>query len=207
MEGNTDDNAEQDTHDSVEHNTHDNVVSPSKKTATNRRNAQLSTGPKTEEGKSRSRQNALKHGILASYFLITEGTGAEDPAEFNDLLDGLIRDRAPVGALEELLVHKIALCCWRERRAQRCEAGLIRQAFAKKSREDFTDGIEPAAGINDHLTLPSSADLDRILRYEAAIHRQMVHAINQLERLQRARKGEHIPEPVSVQLSSDQLSS
>jgi hypothetical protein len=32
----------------------------------NRRNAQLSTGPRTEEGKNRSRANALKHGLCAS---------------------------------------------------------------------------------------------------------------------------------------------
>jgi hypothetical protein len=46
--------------------------------------------------------------------------------------------------------------------------------------------------------------MDRILRCEPTIHRQLVYAINQLERLQRARKGEHVPVPVSVQVSSDQ---
>jgi hypothetical protein len=33
---------------------------------------------------------------------------------------------------------------------------------------------------------------------------QLVYAINQLERMQRARKEEHVPAPVSVQVSSDQ---
>ncbi len=36
-----------------------------KQLAANRRNAQLSTGPRTPEGKAVSRWNALTHGILA----------------------------------------------------------------------------------------------------------------------------------------------
>jgi hypothetical protein len=52
-----------------------------RKIEANRRNAQQSTGPKTEEGKRRSRLNTLKHGILASALLIAEGENAEDPAE------------------------------------------------------------------------------------------------------------------------------
>lgn len=36
-----------------------------KQIAANRRNALKSTGPRTPEGKARSRWNALKHGILA----------------------------------------------------------------------------------------------------------------------------------------------
>jgi len=84
----------------VDKNTRDNIVSLSKRAAANRRNAQLSTGPRTEEGKNRSRRNALKHGVLAYALLITEGEGAEDRAEFDELLGGLRRDLAPVGTLE-----------------------------------------------------------------------------------------------------------
>ena len=119
--------------DIVEKNANDNVVSLSKKAAANRRNAQLSAGPTTKEGKSWTRRNALKHGILAPALLITQGEGllitqgegAEDPAEFGELLGGLRKDLAPVGMLEEIMVENIAMCYWRHRRALRCEAGLI----------------------------------------------------------------------------------
>ena len=40
--------------------------------------------------------------------------------------------------------------------------------------------------------------------HDQASPRQMANAINQPERLQRASKGEHVPAPVSVQVSSDQ---
>ena len=190
-----------------------NVVPLSKKAAANRRNAQLSTGPRTEEGKRRSRRNALKHGVLASALLIAEGEGAEDPSEFDELLGGLRRDLAPVGTLEEMLIEKIAVCWWRQKRALRCKAGLVRRTFVpdifRRQEESKWRGVLPVpspelTAIKDHLSLPLGVDLDRILRYETTIQRQLVYTINQLERLQRARKGEHVPAPVNVQISTDQ---
>ena len=47
----------------------------------NRRNAQLSTGPVTEEGKRRSRQNAVQHGLTAET-VIDAREDAEDYAAF-----------------------------------------------------------------------------------------------------------------------------
>jgi len=108
------------------------------------------------------------------------------------------------------LVEKIAVCCWRQKRALRCEAGLIKRAYVPDTGlKQLTEslGLKPnleLRAITDHLSVPDSPDLDRILRYETSIQRQLAYEINQLERLQWARKGETMPAPVSVQLSSDQ---
>jgi hypothetical protein len=171
----------------MEGNPNEISISP-KRLKANRRNAQLSTGPRTEEGKSRSRRNALKHGVLAPVLLITEGEGAEDPAEFDELLVGLRGDLAPVGRLEEMLVEKVAICWWRHKRALRCEAGLLRRASTSDPTNWETEMNPERAAITRHLSLPLEEDLDRLLRYETTIQRQLVYAINQLERLQRAPK-------------------
>ena len=168
-----------------------------KKLVANRRNAQLSTGPRTNEGKNHSRRNAVKHGVLTSTLLIKEGLGAEDPAEFRELLEALRQDLEPFGMLEEIMVEKIAVCCWRQKRALRCEAGAIRREFS-------LHGPPANSGFTaDYLSLPSDSYLERILRYETTIQRQLVHAIDQLERSQRTRRGEQVPAPLSVQVSSD----
>ena len=46
--------------------------------------------------------------------------------------------------------------------------------------------------------VPSKDELDRLLRYEGAIERQLYKAMNQLERLQRMRAGDNVPAPVEV---------
>ena len=174
----------------------DDGFSINKKAAANRGNAQLSTGPKTDEGKSRSRRNALKHGILASALLVKSINGTEDQAQFDGLLSSLCRDLSPVGILEEMLVEKIAVCWWRQKRALRREAVVIKGTMGS--------GHFELGYFEDPVSVPFGAELDRILRYETSINRQWAYAINQLERLQRARKGEHVPAPVSVQVSRDE---
>ena len=66
--------------------------------------------------------------------------------------------------------------------------------------EDATDHKEVTT---NHLGLPLGPNLDAILRYETTIDRQMYRAIDQLERMQRARKWEHVPAPVTLDISTD----
>ena len=56
--------------------------------AANRANSELSTGPRTEEGKARSSQNSLKHGAFSKSILLP----GESQEEFDALFAGLRKD-------------------------------------------------------------------------------------------------------------------
>jgi hypothetical protein len=176
-----------------------------KKIEANRRNARLSTGPRTEAGKDRSRNNAIKHGIFSRDMLQPWGLGKEDTKEFGDLWTMLLEDRKPIGVLEEILVERIAVCLWRLKRAVQYEAGtvMLRYRDAKlglKSKGASDSEIESLTPWLLHLRLPEGKDLDLLLRYETTVHRQLLSTLSQLERLQRARAEEHVPAPLTVQV-------
>jgi len=81
------------------------------------------SGPRTPEGKQRSRHNALKYGIFAKNILLKD----ESQSEFDSLLNGLLNDFRPEGTLEELLVEKLAALAWRHRRLFLAEGAEIRK--------------------------------------------------------------------------------
>ncbi len=105
------------------------TIRSTRRTIANRKNAQKSTGPKTQRGKKRSSQNAIKHGLLARETLILEGNAAESAADFDTLLAKLHTDFNPADGIEQMLVERVAASLWRLRRAHRYEVGCIRQSL------------------------------------------------------------------------------
>src|SRR6201981_2138513 len=89
--------------------------------AANRRNARLSTGPISEEGKRRSRQNAVRHGLTAET-VINALEDAEDYAAFEMAVTA---DFEAETAVERELVLRLASVLWRLRRATAIESGLF----------------------------------------------------------------------------------
>jgi hypothetical protein len=87
----------------------------------NRRNACQSTGPITEEGKQRSRCNAVRHGLTAET-VIGELEDAEDYKAFEA---AIIADYDVQSAVERELVLRLASLLWRLRRATTMETGLF----------------------------------------------------------------------------------
>jgi len=99
------------------------------------------TGPRTRQGKQRSKHNALKHGIFSKIVLL-EG---DSRTEFNSLLNGLRNDLRPEGALEEILVEKLAALLWRHRRILIAEGAEIQRGVrfhsSYKSERDEQEAI------------------------------------------------------------------
>jgi len=99
--------------------------------AANTANAQLSTGPRTDEGKARSSQNSLKHGVFAKTIVLP----GESQEEFDALLAGLRKDHKPEGETESNLVRGLAEIQWRLNRLRRYEAAATADALESDNLE------------------------------------------------------------------------
>jgi hypothetical protein len=120
----------------------------------NRRNAQLSTGPATDEGKRRSRQNAVRHGLTAET-VIDALEDAEDYAAFEMAVTA---DYDAQSAVERELILRLASLLWRLRRSTTIESGLFKiqarhlldfqqRRLAHRKRQNIIDNIfRDAAG-------------------------------------------------------------
>ncbi|HYA35835.1 MAG TPA: hypothetical protein VEF03_09450 [Candidatus Binataceae bacterium] len=192
----------------------------SKTLAANRANARLSTGPRTAEGKERSRLNAIRHGVLSEVAVSADLEGDEAREEFDRLLEEMIRDLKPLGAMEELTLQKIAVYTWRLRRMLIWEnREAFREYISRKVRSerishglyDIEDGIpssvqkerqhEREVIVNAQLevmSLPNSYTSLAVTRYDSTINRVIDRAMRDLERMQARRReyeGEHREEP------------
>ena len=78
-------------------------------------------GPRTEEGKQRSSQNAIKHGLFSLFFLLP----GESQDEYDRHLYRYNKEYQPKGATEEDLVRQLAETEWRRRRIPALEADSI----------------------------------------------------------------------------------
>ena len=93
-----------------------------------------STGPRTQQGKDRSKHNALRHGIFSKVTVLS----GESQGEFDSLLKKLRDDRKPEGALEQLLVDKLAILFWRFHRF------LIAEGAEIQAGTDFAEWDPPS---------------------------------------------------------------
>ena len=123
----------------------------------NRHNALRSTGPKTENGKQRSRRNALRHGFTAETVI----EPLESRNEYRAFEAAILTEYLPQTPVEQELVRRLASLFWRLRRATSIETGLLRvqseilQAF-RSSRQKRVETREEGAACRCGETGPES---------------------------------------------------
>lgn len=132
--------------------------------AANTANARHSTGPRTPEGKTRSAQNARKHGLTAREVVIAPG----EQEDFEELLADYQAEIHPQGVLQQTLFNELVAAAWNLRRIARLEAELC----AGASYHDLL--------ANDEL----QNKLDRLARHHTRIERTFHRSLKELKALQ-----------------------
>ena len=136
----------------------------------NRANAQKSTGPRSVEGKSASRFNALKHGIDAASIVIP----GEDPAVYDSLVAQYLIEYGPQSASESFHVDTMIRADWQKRRLETVEADLYRTIIAESPDNSLAAVLLAES--------PASKLLVRIQRQIAAFERTWHRANTELRR-------------------------
>ena len=190
-------------------------MSSFKQIEANRRNASKSTGPTTDEGKERSRCNAVRHGLTAETII----AGLEDADDYQAFEAAVIADYDAQTAVERELVLRLASVLWRLRRATGIESGIFESVTQGSAQQD--DPLSNGAQVNsatDRLYVVAAIPLrdarvqqdvplktaitdrflrlaelptfplDRLNRYEHLLWRQARQLVTTIESLRRHRQ-------------------
>lgn len=161
----------------------------------NRRNAQLSTGPRTPEGCAASRLNAYKHGLTGHLDVMTDEQKEARDAFIAEIADEL----HPLGSLERQLAHSIAETQWRINRVAVIENNMFaadawlqeRDRRSERPAQAEGDAGELDAALASARTFINHPESFNLLTvYEMRLFRKMQSELRQLRDLQASRAGE-----------------
>jgi len=153
----------------------------------NRANAQKSSGPRTDEGKAKTRLNAVKHGLTGATVLFANPEDAQryskHAADFQQLYQ-------PVGPEESALVQSIIDTRWRIGTAPLLEFAVIARATAAltESNPDFWNQPGKHADLFLEVRRQNEKELRNLQLQEHRLARRCERETAQLLRLQTARK-------------------
>jgi hypothetical protein len=152
----------------------------------NRANAARSTGPKTEEGKARSRANALRHGLTGDGVVLPEEAAAEV-----ERLSLAFRDELKAeGEVGHALAHRMAVMAVRMDRSVDQETAALSERVRRALDEfEVPEGVDAAeaerlraeAGRRAMFDPSKEATLTR--KYEAAAERCFFRSLKELRQL------------------------
>jgi hypothetical protein len=151
----------------------------------NRRNAALSTGPVTAEGRRRSSLNGYRNGLNGQIVYSTP----EELAAFTSFCSEIQSELAPVGAIEKFYAKSIAENMYRLEKARSLEMGIF--AIGHREHVDEMQSGHPEAdtALAASRTFLEQASAFKLLSgYESKIMRALEKHQAQLKTLQAERK-------------------
>src|SRR5215470_15568632 len=116
------------------------------------------------------RLNALRHGVLSAHTVLPW----EDKAEYEALLNALVKEYAPHGPTEEHLVEEVAGVLWRKRRLRIAEGASYRRGLeaigtpSLTRREAALIKVEPIIDRLTKMCLQKDEDLPELKRRQAS---------------------------------------
>jgi hypothetical protein len=146
--------------------------------AANRANAKLSTGPRTEAGRRRSAQNAVRHGLFGRASVL-EG---EERQAYLDFTEAIIDSLEPETAMERQLAERVADQEWRMARIEAISEALL--APGAGEAEEETDPVCTAA--REFRERPGG--MATLSIYEQRLARMAREARKELREMQAARQ-------------------
>src|SRR5271154_3613344 len=155
-----------------------------KQLAANRRNAQRSTGPRTEEGKKASALNARRHNLTGQVTAMTDADRIMHDAFSASIVESL----APEGAMEIQLAQRIATDSWRLNRLSAIEDNLFALGHSSKSDDIQTEDPEIHAALTAAKVFTAeSKQLQLLTLYDQRINRGIQKNLATLQTMQAAR--------------------
>src|SRR3954451_9278888 len=154
------------------HSSRERIMSAAQ-TAANRENAKHSTGPRIEEGKTRSAGNSTKHGLTSSAVVLPN----ESHQEFEHFRETIITSYNPADDHEHALAVVVAETFWRRKRMYRLEAAFMasRMKALETAALSFEESDEALIRI---FTDPGEMTQARLmLRYVNAAERAYRNAV------------------------------
>jgi hypothetical protein len=137
----------------------------------NRRNAQLSTGPRTPEGKAKSALNGFKSPYIGLTAIMTD----DDRIAQRDFVDAYIQDLDPLGPVERQLANTLALDNWRLNRIKAAEENIFAWGYAVDPGEEAGTEIPQVNAAFAHaLSYLTHADaINKLSLYESRLNRNI----------------------------------
>ncbi|MBI5283437.1 MAG: SEC-C domain-containing protein [Candidatus Solibacter usitatus] len=139
----------------------------------NHANAQLSTGPRTAEGKAASSRNRVSHGLFASF----DNLSPQDRAIFDEFRAYHVEQWQPHTPEMEYWVSRVALADFRIDRVQSLDRGIYAIGVAKLREEGNTSNLitlEAQVFLDD---CKSAKAISRLMRWERLFLRDRDKAI------------------------------